>query len=507
MESISTSLPSEGGLEGQVKDTLVLAVCQQERAHSGETLASGPPTARSDKLAAYKESTYTETKHIVLQAFDPDAFSVPMFNEGSSSLTPLHHLRSNPPAAEWKIVEKPMIFLADGTLVQYGDQKVHFVEIHFPVHEPGFRKFRELPVEIQLMIWKCALPNPRVLYLNIDCEPRERRQKYRPMKWARPVDELPPPPPDYFRLKLYLESNYDPYFLNMARICKESRKIFLQNYSRLKYRNKHVDLPWNNVRNNWLREDYDGTKARLVPQRRYIDFRRDTLEITREYLDSLEARDGWVDLTRVENFAFCAVDEIPQNPAQAYFNNSWWLWDFVKKNLPSLKTLTLTLGTVEIQKVHHQKATLNFVNIGEDTPSTIRQQPRLDIDGTWSRPDGMANENALIKSAKKIAKQTKKEIQKRVSANESLQSLKIDVTLTSTKFRRLSKQSENVWLIPTNPKYHGVCFYANRPAVIGVTDRQYFHALKFGTPCNIDGSIGTPAQDSDTTDVINERTM
>jgi hypothetical protein len=255
------------------------------------------------------------------------------------------------------------------------------------------------------------------------------------------------------------------------------------------------------VRNDWLREDYDGTKARLVPQRRYIDFRRDTLEITREYLDSLEARDGSVDLTRVENLAFCAVDEITQDPAQAYFNNSWWLWDLVKENLPSLKTLTLTLGTVEIQKVHHQKATLNFVNVGEDTLSTILQQPRLDIDGILTRPDGMANESALIKSAKKIAKQTKKDIQKRISANESLQSLEIDVALTSTKFRRLSKQSENVWLIPTNPKYHGVCFYANRPTAIGATDRQYFHGLKFGSPCNIDGTIGAPVQHTQLMDV------
>jgi hypothetical protein len=81
-----------------------------------------------------------------------------MYNEGSSSLIPLARHLSNKMAEEWKIVENPMMFLPDGTLVECGNQEVQMVKIQFPVHEFGFRRFDDLPNEIRLFIWKYALP-------------------------------------------------------------------------------------------------------------------------------------------------------------------------------------------------------------------------------------------------------------------------------------------------------------------------------------------------------------
>ncbi len=343
------------------------------------------------------------------------------------------------------------------------------------------------------MLTPRTLTDPRILYLDMDCEPKERTPSSRPgLLWVRERT----PPPDYFRLKIYLESDYDPYFLNMAKLCTESRRIFLQNYSQLKYRNTHVNLPWNKVRNDWLREEYDGTKARLTPQRRYIDFKRDTLEINRCFLDAFEKRDGWVDLTEVENFAFCAVDEVPPYPEPADFNSTWWVWDFLKERLASLKTLTFTIGFAQLQSSGNNKTSLNFVSTDEDTLNALRQQPKHS-DGSWSLtgPDLAAKQLELIGSAAQTTAKLKRKLNRVVSANDSLKSLKINVTLTSTKFRTLHPKVETIWLIPKNPEHYGVCFYAQRTAAIGVSDVQYFHGMKFRTKCNMDGTIASHVQD------------
>lgn len=343
------------------------------------------------------------------------------------------------------------------------------------------------------MLTPRALTDPRVLYLDMDCEPQERTPISRPgLLWVRERTPLP----EYFRLKIYLESDYDPYFLNMAKLSTESRRIFLQNYSQLKYRNTHVNLPWNKVRNDWLREEYDGTKARLNPQRRYIDFKRDTLEINRGFLDAFEKRDGWVDLTEVENFAFCAIDEVPPYPETADFNSTWWVWDFIKERLPSLKTLTFTIGFVQTRSPGNDKTSLNFVSTDENTLNALRQQPKHS-DENWSLtgPALTARQLELIESAKQTTEKIQRKLDRVVSANDSLKPLKINVTLTGTKFRTPHPKSGTIWLIPTNPEHHGVCFYAKRPAAIGVSDVQYFHGMKFRTSCNMDGTIASPVQE------------
>jgi hypothetical protein len=88
MEFASTSLPSESGTENQLQDALVLVIRQQQHAHPGQTPASNFQTWRSNKVVAENESKYTAATKIALQPFDLDTFSIPMYNEGSSSLTP-----------------------------------------------------------------------------------------------------------------------------------------------------------------------------------------------------------------------------------------------------------------------------------------------------------------------------------------------------------------------------------------------------------------------------------
>jgi hypothetical protein len=107
----------------------------------------------------------------------------------------------------------------------------------------------------------------------------------------------------------------------------------------------------------------------------------------------------------------------------------------------------------------------------------------------------IAKQLDLIESAKQTTEKIQRKLERVVSANESLKPLNINVTLTSTKFRTPHPKAETIWFIPTNPEYYGVCFYAKRPAAIGVSDVQYFHGMKFRTKCNMDGTIASPVQD------------
>ncbi len=158
MESASASLSSDGDTRNQVKDAFVLVFRQQGHVLLGQTPASNFQNWLSNKVPASNDSEDTDATQIVLQPFDLDAFPIPMYNEGSSSLFLLARHLSNKTAEEWKIVEKSMMFLPDGTLVECGDQEVQMVKIQFQVHEFGFRRFDDLPNEIRLMIWKYALP-------------------------------------------------------------------------------------------------------------------------------------------------------------------------------------------------------------------------------------------------------------------------------------------------------------------------------------------------------------
>jgi hypothetical protein len=158
MEFASASLPSEDKTENQANDALVLVIRQQQHAHPGQTPVNNFPNWRSNNILASNYSEDADATEIALQPFDLDTFSIPMYNEGSSSLTSLSYHLSNTTAGEWTIVQKPTMFLPDGTLVECGDQEVQMVKIQFPVHEFGFRRFDLLPTEIRLLIWKYALP-------------------------------------------------------------------------------------------------------------------------------------------------------------------------------------------------------------------------------------------------------------------------------------------------------------------------------------------------------------
>jgi hypothetical protein len=156
--SASAPQPSECGTGNQAKDAFIWVFRQQERVPLGQKPASNLENWRSNKVLASNDSEDTDATQIALQPFDLDTFSIPMYNEGSSSLIPLAYHLSNKMAEEWKIVGKAMMFLTDGTLVECGDQEVQMVKIQFPILEFGFRRFDDLPNKIRLLIWKYALP-------------------------------------------------------------------------------------------------------------------------------------------------------------------------------------------------------------------------------------------------------------------------------------------------------------------------------------------------------------
>jgi hypothetical protein len=247
-----------------------------------------------------------------------------------------------------------------------------------------------------------------------------------------------------------------------------------------------VDQPWNKVRNSDLRPDDTGRTARIVPAKGYIDFKRDTLEISQYFVHALEERDGWVDLTQLEHLAFCLANKLPTRPRDERLNSSSWIWRFIRAELLALKTLTFFLGDVSSLVVKGYEATMNLVKVDDDMIDTISQLPRSYFLGEAPKPEG--NMKTLFKAAKKITKETKADFEQRVLTDDCLKSVDLGVALISTKLRPIPTP-EQVWLMPVEPKYYGVCFSAQRPGTVGSADKQYFHAFDFSSPCYPDGIL------------------
>jgi hypothetical protein len=157
MPSNSPSLLSEDIREASGKDALLLVACKQQHAHSGKKrLQSSQPSDLTHSQYPWSRRAWKTSRsscNLSIQTRSPFQRTTKV-----RRLCLLFFIPSNTRVAEWKIVDKAMMFLPDGTLVKVGDQKPQIVEVQSRVHKPGFRRFKQLPVEVRLIIWNYALP-------------------------------------------------------------------------------------------------------------------------------------------------------------------------------------------------------------------------------------------------------------------------------------------------------------------------------------------------------------
>ncbi|KAE9376561.1 hypothetical protein N431DRAFT_462387 [Stipitochalara longipes BDJ] len=397
---------------------------------------------------------------IMLQPFEPKSYLTP---------TSSH---------QWSIVEQATSFRPHGSPVEVREPGVHVVQIRWPRMQGGPITFPQLPPEIRQMIWKQALPDPRVLYLemqeSVPLQPEERRASLRK-----------PPTITEFHVELMPSSN--PHFLNMAQLCQESRAIFLQHYGQLMFWNVKTGLAWEDLEDTDLPTAADGTKIRLWQTERYIDFNRDTLGVSREFFDDLKEKDGAVCLSERSGMAV----------------RIFW------GELENLKTMTITLGKIEFQPINGYdcRSTLDLVNIEKGTIDMIEEKnkhlrrPLIILGSPQHSP---SDTEQLLISAKRVTEETWKNVKRGKSEYGTLDehtlqkdinwlnALEFRVAMTSHRLRPLHTVPEKAWVVPDNPQYHGVAFYTWRPAPVGMNDQQYLDALDIAIPCDLEGSIGTP---------------
>lgn len=141
--------------------------------------------------------------------------------------------------------------------------------VDIPPEAPSFTRFKDLPVKLRLQIWELALPDPRILQLEV---------------YHDHIDDL--------------TANFAPLRPSLVReehhlTCRESYNVFADHYLRLK-----VD------------PHYNGTKSISMPFPMFIDCRRDTMMLDiDDSVDSVATRDKLqafltaVGMPRIRNLA------------------------------------------------------------------------------------------------------------------------------------------------------------------------------------------------------------
>jgi hypothetical protein len=182
--------------------------------------------------------------------------------------------------------------------------------VDIPPEAPLFTRFKDLPPELRLHIWELALPDPRILQLEV-------RHDH--------IDDL--------------TANFAPLLPSLLKkehhlTCRESYNVFVDHYLRLK-----------------MDPDYSGTKWIDMPFPMFIDCRRDTLMLDSD--DSV----GSV-ATRDELEAFLVAVGMPRirNLALHFWDRSNMDFMHYRKRFPELRNLSVMVGlplsNTEVQYAH-----------------------------------------------------------------------------------------------------------------------------------------------------------
>jgi hypothetical protein len=181
----------------------------------------------------------------------------------------------------------------------------------------GFPQFMKLPTELRWQIWELVLPEPRVVQMRED-KTKETRFKLCYGKAAEDTDieECP---------------------LRFA--CRDSRRVFTQNYHQLKV---------------W-------SKKRAAPTKLgYFDYIRDTLLLLGKCLGA--DNDARVDTTKVRNLAMAPRDDYRRSPPQQLQQ----IWKRLSQRIPLCKSLTIVLGSPDIHDVHDPGCPFRLIEVRGD---------------------------------------------------------------------------------------------------------------------------------------------
>ncbi|KAN0116993.1 hypothetical protein V8E51_002970 [Hyaloscypha variabilis] len=335
--------------------------------------------------------------------------------------------------------------------------------------------------------------DPRVLYFEMQEREEIETKKRRLSLWR-------PPPVTHFKVQLMPAPNL--FFFNMSWLCRESRSVFFQHYGRFMLTNVEENRAWEEVEEARLPRIL-GRPFTLLSPERYFDFERDTLAVSEEFFDNVQGKDGWIDLSCVENIAFSAISKLSLYDPLARLSNLTWLFDFLWLEVDNLRTVTITIGEIRPRRETDHQITLDFVGIEEGTIDLIQEKHKKSENLLVSRRSPRytaANIQRLMESAKEVTNKIWENVDECRAEDEPTEedlewvdSLDFQVAFASHRLRPLTTIPERVWVVPEQPQYKNVAFYTWRPGAVGMNDKQWMDALHMGLPCDLEGSIGKPA--------------
>jgi hypothetical protein len=182
---------------------------------------------------------------------------------------------------------------------------------------PVFHPFPRLPLELRRVVWKLALPSPRLLELIADYNQGESDTE-NPFCVSAELISLDKHP-------------FDP--LSVRLVCKEYQEVFMENYERIKLNQAPHKVSWEGeetTRHPFLKF--------VLPQARrsigYVDWTNDILLLPADSLYELPYYGISIDMSKVQNLTTGYDSEVE------YSNYLKLVYKFASR-CPKLKNLDL----------------------------------------------------------------------------------------------------------------------------------------------------------------------
>lgn len=342
--------------------------------------------------------------------------------------------------------------LPNGSLAKISSHPNDYGQIGLLLHDPDksrvFYKFPELPPELRETIWKFALPAPRFLKLSI---PHGR-------------DSHPE------ALLYWDDHGVSSHASSFLFTCRESNRIYHENYTRIKLYGASRCPRDKSGRNNFgdpvhypfpTAEDISTFCTSMgESESDYIDYRRDTVFAPANMIEILSRNAMWLDLSFIEQLAITFNGHIDLRHA----------WEFAAQ-CRNLKSLTVFVGKVDTDSWLTKKLSRSLSLEADPGPRAICIGDRLLYIATKDAPVVSRHASLALANSERLSTPERewllsglcreamliKPLLKQYAADapEDWSNLTISIAILGYG----SHKWEKVFLIPKKPQYSGVAYY------------------------------------------------
>lgn len=364
-------------------------------------------------------------------------------------------------------MEKRTAFLPNGSKGSDA-RRFQLVKVSWPVKEPVFTLFPNLPRELRVLIWKFALPDPRIIFIHKLWEQDGYQKSYG--IW------------DSYEVYQRDKNNFCPlkYFL----VCREFHEVFEEHYKRLKFKDLSI---------SHLNE----THATFFTPKPYIYVKRDTLVINISYCCPKRGQFPLelLDASEIQNLALQCHNHcwtsMHRSDAPFPLKVQPYIVDNVR-GFKGLRNLTIVLGYSWTEDLRGNLRESRLVNIDH----SILEMATEDGKGHYIDRENMLR--CFLDGSIDVKKQFQG-LKEQKGTGTDLSKVTFNVALMASLEGTSLLPPRKSWvpLVPTVPKYYGVCYYTESleekelEELIGErsSHRLYFKDLICWAPCHFNGKL------------------